>query len=87
MSTGAWVTREWSSIRPGDFVRDPAGAPWQVQSRGVLGDITVAGPASGTTANIGKQSGPVTMWDGSPEALALEDFRAALGAKILYDQH
>jgi hypothetical protein len=86
VTQGLWVERQWSSVRAGDYVQNVAdGTAWQVIARGVLGDITVRNQQM-SQANIGKQSGPVAVWDGSPEALNLEGFRAVLGAKVIYDK-
>ena len=87
MSAGAWVQREWSSIRPGDFVLDPQGTAFRIHKRDILGDIWVEPNDGSRPFPIGKQSGSVTVWDGSLEAENLEAFCATLGAKVIYDQH
>lgn len=80
------VNRQWSDIRPGDFVSDKAGKTWQVEKRGILGEIHLI-DGDGRRVDIGRRSGPVGFWDQSPDAENLEGFRLALGARVLYDRH
>jgi hypothetical protein len=82
----ALVGRQWSDIRPGDFVQDEAGKTWKVEKRGILGEIHLIDQES-VRVELGRMSGPVAFWDLSPEAEPLEGFRMALGARIVYDRH
>lgn len=80
------VERQWSDIRPGDYVLDKAGKTWQVEKRGMLGEIHLIDQA-GVRVDIGRKSGPVGYWDTSMDAQNLEGFRLALNARIVYDRH
>lgn len=82
----ALVDRQWSDVRPGDFVTDLNGKTWKVEKRGILGEIHLVDEA-GLQVDIGRKSGPVRLWDLSHDAENLEGFRLALGARILYDRH
>lgn len=78
------VTKDWSTRRPGDAVLDKEGHWWRVVSRGTMGEVVLESPERGRVT-IPKPSGPVQAWD--PQAPAIEEFRAALGATIIYDTH
>lgn len=80
------IERDWTWVRPGDFVYDQNGQAWQFVGRDGLGSVTLAG-VDGRQVSIGKQSGPVKVWDPRPESPQVEAFAATLGARILHDSH
>lgn len=80
------VEREWSDVRPGDWVYDAAGTPWLMKLRDQLGNVRLE-RQDGTQQILARPSGRTRIWDGSPEAEALEGFRAVLGGTVLLDRH
>lgn len=80
----ARVPRQWSDMRPGDFVYDLQGKPHMLVTRNPLGEIILRNP-NGAEVNIGRQSGVVHWWDPSPEAETIEGFRQMMGATIIRD--
>lgn len=83
---GAFVRRQWSDMRPGDFVRDTTGRVWRLFERTALGDVTLENEAH-KMITLPRQSGPVEWWDGDPNADGVEAFREATGGRIIFDQH
>lgn len=81
-----FVERDWTQVRPGDYVQDKQGNNWRVDGRTTFGEVIVSSPTTVQT-NIGRQSGPVRWWDSSPFAEDVEAFRQALGATVIFDQH
>lgn len=78
------VTKDWTTRRPGDWVLAPDGSWWRVVGRDPLGVVTLDNDA-GRHTTIHRPSGPVQSWD--PDATRIEEFRAALGARIIHDTH
>lgn len=76
------VQRDWSTRKPGDFVYDKTGKPWKILARHTFGEVTMV-DAENHQVTIPKQRGPVPVWD--PDAQRIEEFRAVLGATIIYD--
>lgn len=78
------VLKDWTTRRPGDFVYDQQGKAWKILARHTFGELVMV-DAEGHQVQIPKQSGMVRSWD--PDFAAIEEFRVALGATIVYDSH
>lgn len=81
-----WIERDWTSVRPNDFVMAKDGTTWKVIDRLIMGQVVLLGSEGQQTA-IEKPSGPVWWWDPDPNAENVQAFIATLGATVVYDQH
>ena len=79
-----WAEREWSDVRPGDYVQSLDGRIWYVTERNALGEVMLADQALHGVVNAGKQSGKVWVWDAAMEA-AVTTIAGHLGGQVLAD--
>ena len=78
-----WAEREWSDIRPGDYVQGADGRTYQVAQRDALGEIELRDNHQGVI-KIGRQAGKVWVWDAAMES-AVTTIANHLGGTVVAD--
>ena len=78
-----WASRDWTDVRPGDYVQEPTGVIYHFQGRDALGNVTLT-TRDGRPVNIGRPGGAVWVWDG-PMEQAVQTIIEHLGGRIIAD--
>ena len=81
----SWAKRDWTDVRPGDYIQDGHGRPWLVKLRGTLGEVRLEGPDNvQAIVQKAEASGPVWIWDAAMET-GVGVLARHLGARVVGD--